>query len=586
MPSAISASRGALHATHLVIAAALLTAAASAIAAILSPAAYAPYFALIDRDDSITPATTAQLSAIRFAMLGLAGLALAIAAVLAKFRHHAARWITDAQIVARECFPAAGRDTPTVCGLLVVGAMLRIVLLDRPMGFDEADTFNFFATRSYFNSLTDYTAPNNHVLHTLLVRTTHLLFGSAPWVIRLPAFLAGLLVLPFTYAVARRIAGRATALLALALAGAHPALLIYSTNARGYSLVTAAALLCVLLTLTLRKRRSPAAWMAFAVVGIAGMFTVPTMLYALAGTAVFGIVSAKPQRRGTLVLEFAMAAVGIAAAAAALYAPAALRTGPAAILANRYVAPIDTQAWIARATSLAVELWQTWTSHIPFPIALVLAAAFLAGLAHRRSRTLFASLATMCLALMLAQRAVPYARVLVFLAPFASLVTAAGLAHVRARWTNRLSPAALAVILALSAAATSIASRHFAPSSKELAYANARQLARQLAAEAQPADAIVSVSPYTETIRYHQLVAGHPRSRVLAPDVVWGTLPSLETFDAVLLVRPRHPPANVRPENLPSSWLETDAPAFAPFPVTEPLATLDQLELLRLSRPR
>ena len=38
----------------------------------------------------------------------------------------------------------------------------------------------------------DYTAPNNHILHTAMVRASYLVFGDSPPALRLPALLAGI----------------------------------------------------------------------------------------------------------------------------------------------------------------------------------------------------------------------------------------------------------------------------------------------------------------------------------------------------------------------------------------------------------
>src|SRR5919204_3963186 len=102
---------------------------------------------------------------------------------------------------------------------------------------DEAFTYTEYASLPWFVALGDYTYPNNHLLHTLLVHGAARLLGPEPWALRLPAFVAGVLLVPATYLAARALYGPTTALIAAGLVSASGWLTLYATNARGYSLV-------------------------------------------------------------------------------------------------------------------------------------------------------------------------------------------------------------------------------------------------------------------------------------------------------------------------------------------------------------
>ena len=82
---------------------------------------------------------------------------------------------------------------------MLTGAALRIPLLDQPMRCDELYTAWALVARGLPTVLFDYSSPNNHVLHTLLVYISTQAWGSAAQVIRLPAFLAGILCIPAAY---------------------------------------------------------------------------------------------------------------------------------------------------------------------------------------------------------------------------------------------------------------------------------------------------------------------------------------------------------------------------------------------------
>jgi 4-amino-4-deoxy-L-arabinose transferase-like glycosyltransferase len=72
------------------------------------------------------------------------------------------------------------------------------------------------------------------VLHTLLVWITTRA-GDALWIARLPAFLAGVAIIPATWLAVARI-DPARRLLAAALAAGATPLVEYSAQARGYTI--------------------------------------------------------------------------------------------------------------------------------------------------------------------------------------------------------------------------------------------------------------------------------------------------------------------------------------------------------------
>ena len=88
-------------------------------------------------------------------------------------------------------------DTFPLLIICVIGVTLRLALLNQPMRYDETLTFIGYASRPLWQALTDYSAPNNHLFHTLLVHLTTL-FGTqySEWMIRVPAFAAGAAVIP------------------------------------------------------------------------------------------------------------------------------------------------------------------------------------------------------------------------------------------------------------------------------------------------------------------------------------------------------------------------------------------------------
>src|SRR5687767_3647056 len=72
--------------------------------------------------------------------------------------------------------------------IMLIGLYLRSIDLNQPIAYDEAYTFIHFASRPFKHILADYSAPNNHIFHTILVGISYRLFGGEAWALRLPAF--------------------------------------------------------------------------------------------------------------------------------------------------------------------------------------------------------------------------------------------------------------------------------------------------------------------------------------------------------------------------------------------------------------
>src|SRR5690242_8416460 len=90
-------------------------------------------------------------------------------------------------------------------GVLLLGVAVRARLLGGPMRYDEAFTLLNYAGPPVTTLLSNYSAPNNHILHSLLVHASTALLGYDPPAVRLPAFVAGCALVPLTYAVGRRL---------------------------------------------------------------------------------------------------------------------------------------------------------------------------------------------------------------------------------------------------------------------------------------------------------------------------------------------------------------------------------------------
>src|SRR5450759_3939875 len=106
--------------------------------------------------------------------------------------------------------------------IFLCGLGLRIYFLFQPLTLDEAGTYIQFASHPLSLGLSYYPVPGNHLLNTFFIHFSTRLFGSAEWAIRLPALIFGMLILPVTYVVIRRLLGKYPALFAFTFVAFAP----------------------------------------------------------------------------------------------------------------------------------------------------------------------------------------------------------------------------------------------------------------------------------------------------------------------------------------------------------------------------
>lgn len=163
--------------------------------------------------------------------------------------------------------------------LLAIGTVLRAWMLFLPVTYDEAFTYTYYASRPVHIILSDYAYPNNHILHTLFVKVSTGLFGVGKVSLRLPAFIAGVLVMPLFYLFVRHMFNRYIALLTLALVASSGRLVEFSALGRGYSLTWLFMVCALLLGRRFVKEDDRTSGFLIAVVCALGMWTMPTMIY-------------------------------------------------------------------------------------------------------------------------------------------------------------------------------------------------------------------------------------------------------------------------------------------------------------------
>lgn len=432
----------------------------------------------------------------------------------------------------------AGEHAATLAagGIVLIGAVaVRLAFLDVPLRYDEATTFNNFVSKPLYVALANYATPNNHLLHTFLAKVSVAIFGSEPWAIRLPAFVAGIALVPATFALTRVLYGRVAALLAAALVAAASTLVEYSTNARGYTLVALATVLAFLAAAQVLERDSLGAWAAVAVAGALGLYAVPIMIYPLGGVLAWILVSGwlagRPLRLlltrigGTVLVATVLTLV--------LYAPVYAASGVSSVTANEFVEPRSWSTLLDLAPGHVSDTVDTWTRDLPGVAAILLGLGLLAGVAATpwigRFRVPVAiAVVAWAVAVLAVQRVVPYTRVWLFLVPLVTATVAGlvGWALERGRWTARAGPA-VAVVVAVGGSLLVLSADSVRESRETGALLDAPAIAAFLAERIEPEDRILATG--SDTILEYYL----ERDGVDAGPLLYTEEPRARTFVVV-----------------------------------------------------
>lgn len=333
------------------------------------------------------------------------------------------------------------RSVFIILGILtLVGFFLRIMDLNQSIAYDEAYTFIHFASRPFKHILADYSAPNNHIFHTILVGISYRLFGGQPWVLRLPAFIAGVLMIPAMYITARRFFSAHQALTAAGLAAIIPLFVNYSVNGRGYTMLVLLALLLANFAAILVTQKSRPALIAFTVTAALGFYTIPIFLYPMAGISlwvVFTYVFAREpwQDRLHRLGLFLGACVAAGLLTLLFYSPVILfGSGLSSIIGNEIVRSLSWSTFLENLDPRILKAWNKWMIGIGPIFEYLFLGGFLISVVFYRKVSdqklnlpLQVFLALAVAFLLVLQRVSPLPRIWIYLEAFYLMFAAAGL---------------------------------------------------------------------------------------------------------------------------------------------------------------
>ena len=184
--------------------------------------------------------------------------------------------------------------------LLSVFALFRFPGFGVPLFEDELATVSLWGQMPYLKILSNYQYPNNHIFLSLVLSFLLKTFGLKEWLLRVPLLICGAVSVYLGYRLGKRISRNAavgffTAFL-MTISEQH---IYYSTNGRGYIVITMLALLAVNLLFDrlegcsfkiqkfpdgLNRGLALFGWLG---IWLVGTWTVPTFLFFEVSIAIF-----------------------------------------------------------------------------------------------------------------------------------------------------------------------------------------------------------------------------------------------------------------------------------------------------------
>ncbi len=429
-------------------------------------------------------------------------------------------------------------------GIFAGGTLPRLILyLFATPRYDESYTHLHFATTSMWDALSLYETPNNHILYSVVARISQVAGESSILATRLPALIAGVLLIPVTIHFARLVThSRRVAVTAGLLVAFHPQLIYYSTNGRGYTMIALFAVIWAILGYHIASEDAYGfhPWLALSIVTALGIWTIPVFVYALPGLVIWVILVRRSQ--GSVGRRF----IGRATAAgllalvltATVFSPAISRMTLDGILSNPLLNPTsprlggvpgrELSSWFQRLPVYFSDIVGWITFALPLIVTVGLAMLTLVGVISRKSplaiRVLVPTLIPPALILMAVQRLQPLARSWITMVPFLLVTVAVGAAALSRERRILVAPAVAAVAASLLfATVLAVRAGIDDESSFRSEYAADMEEVVQLMAERFPRGATLVVSSYAVP-QTHYWLSRHPEvviggeTRVVAID--------------------------------------------------------------------
>jgi hypothetical protein len=476
----------------------------------------------------------------------------AFSRLLSPCRRGATVWVQDLREFAADLrFLRLSRvELACIAAICSLGLVARLVLINRPIEYDEAYTVMAFAHSPFRILITDYHVPNNHIFHTILVRIAVLLLGSQPWQVRMPALLAGMLLIPFVFWLGRTLYAGDVGYLSAAIVAFLPDMVLRSVSARGYVIVALLSVMAFLLARYLIRHRNLFAWSLLVLLCALGFYTVPIMLFPFGFLLVWMLLSAPHLDR----MEYSPLSWGLHLIAAGvmvilltllLYSPVLVSSGLKNFFPSGGVLQAQSlQSLLKGLPELASMALSEWTYRLPpvwrcvFVIGVLLSLLGTCDHTKHEIHTLLAFFPAV-FALLLIQRPNFLSRIWLWVVPFAAIWISAGLGilleAIRKVRVGRRFGLVLLMSILVGLAATGLQSSRQTVADNDFEFPAAEDVARWLAPRLTPRSLVLVDYAWDAHIQYYLYLLGVDKPLIFHPN-------KDKPFDEVFALKVYGPP--------------------------------------------
>lgn len=255
--------------------------------------------------------------------------------------------------------------------ITLAAAIYRFAEIGNDISYDEAYTYLAFIRGSFWQTATDYHLPNNHIFLSLILNLTFRIFGGELWVLRIPTYLAGVLMIPASYALGKRLYSPSTGMLSAIAVSAFPELIQFSTVFRGYIIVAVFTLLVLVLGDELRRKKNRFGWAFLVMIFTLGLYTIPTMLFPFAILFFYFLFSVVVNDIGSSYVSkldflryWLSSGILTGLATATLYSPILLFSRDD-LFNHHWLIPVPWEILPNRMYGKLLNTWAEWTAPIP-----------------------------------------------------------------------------------------------------------------------------------------------------------------------------------------------------------------------------
>ncbi|GAA4382331.1 hypothetical protein GCM10023186_22480 [Hymenobacter koreensis] len=208
--------------------------------------------------------------------------------------------------------------------------------------FDDIASYSSFVQEKLIVVASYYPVPNNHILSNTISWLFYQLYPGYWWSMRVPILLVSTIGTIGWFLGLLRLTNFRIAAIATGLFSFLELSLFYAAEGRGYALIFVCCSLGFFCSFSLAKSQAKhtVCWLGLLVVGILGLYAVPTFAYFL--VAAYSWLGWQLCRKGesSRLISFALVGAATVLGAVLLYTPVLLVSGPRALVHNKFVQPL------------------------------------------------------------------------------------------------------------------------------------------------------------------------------------------------------------------------------------------------------